>query len=259
MLTADRHRREERSRFDSTNNESKASPWLRPPRDLDLTRRLSPADYGLVLALTVAVGLLGGALHYMLTRKREEELAGDDLQKKTRADANHNHSAMTTGRAPEIDEDLHSRQLAVYGRETMKRLFGSNVLVSGLNGLGAEIAKNLVLAGVKSVTLHDDNNVDLWDLSSNFFLSEKDVGQNRAQACIQKLQELNNAVIISTITGDLSKEHLSNFQVCEQAYVYVFKSLSNYRPRSNNSKNVGKFGLGLEIFATICRMSGNSL
>ncbi|XP_062197173.1 ubiquitin-activating enzyme E1 2-like [Phragmites australis] len=117
------------------------------------------------------------------------------------------------GRAPEIDEDLHSRQLAVYGRETMKRLFGSNVLVSGLQGLGAEIAKNLVLAGVKSVTLHDDDKVELWDLSSNFFLSEKDVGQNRAQACVTKLQELNNAVIISTITGDLTKEQLSNFQV----------------------------------------------
>lgn len=39
----------------------------------------------------------------------------------------------------DIDEDLHSRQLAVYGRETMRRLFASNVLVSGLQGLGAEI------------------------------------------------------------------------------------------------------------------------
>ena len=39
----------------------------------------------------------------------------------------------------EIDEDLHSRQLAVYGRETMRRLFASNVLVSGMHGLGAEI------------------------------------------------------------------------------------------------------------------------
>lgn len=110
---------------------------------LDLTRQLSPAAFSLVLAVTVAVGLLGGALHYMLTRKREE-LAGEvvhDLHKKTRADdepADDNHT-MTTGRAPEIDEDLHSRQLAVYGRETMKRLFASNVLVSGLNGLGAEI------------------------------------------------------------------------------------------------------------------------
>ncbi|KAJ6754961.1 UBIQUITIN-ACTIVATING ENZYME E1 1 [Salix purpurea] len=39
----------------------------------------------------------------------------------------------------EIDEDLHSRQLAVYGRETMRRLFASNVLVSGMQGLGVEI------------------------------------------------------------------------------------------------------------------------
>lgn len=38
-----------------------------------------------------------------------------------------------------IDEDLHSRQLAVYGREAMRRLFGANVLISGLQGLGVEI------------------------------------------------------------------------------------------------------------------------
>ncbi|KAF2604343.1 hypothetical protein F2Q70_00028108 [Brassica cretica] len=75
----------------------------------------------------------------------------------------------------EIDEDLHSRQLAVYGRETMRRLFASNVLVSGMHGLGAEIAKNLILAGVKSVTLHDERVVELWDLSSNFVFSEDDV------------------------------------------------------------------------------------
>jgi ubiquitin-activating enzyme E1 len=41
-----------------------------------------------------------------------------------------------------IDEDLHSRQLAVYGRETMRRLFVSNVLISGLHGLGIEIGNN---------------------------------------------------------------------------------------------------------------------
>ncbi|XP_066352310.1 ubiquitin-activating enzyme E1 3-like [Miscanthus floridulus] len=113
----------------------------------------------------------------------------------------------------EIDEDLHSRQLAVYGRETMRQLFASNVLISGLNGLGAEIAKNLALAGVKSVTLHDIGNVEMWDLSSNFFLSEDDIGKNRAVACVAKLQELNNAVLIHTLTEELTTEHLSKFQV----------------------------------------------
>ena len=40
-----------------------------------------------------------------------------------------------------IDEDLHSRQLAVYGRETMRKMFSSSVLISGLNGLGVEIGE----------------------------------------------------------------------------------------------------------------------
>lgn len=40
-----------------------------------------------------------------------------------------------------IDEDLHSRQLAVYGREVMRRLARSRVLISGLNGLGVEVGE----------------------------------------------------------------------------------------------------------------------
>jgi ubiquitin-activating enzyme E1 len=39
----------------------------------------------------------------------------------------------------EIDENLHSRQLAVYGREVMRRMAQSSVLITGLNGLGVEI------------------------------------------------------------------------------------------------------------------------
>ncbi|KAE8729084.1 Ubiquitin-activating enzyme E1 2 [Hibiscus syriacus] len=121
--------------------------------------------------------------------------------------------ALSDANHAEIDEDLHSRQLAVYGRETMRRLFASNILISGIQGLGAEIAKNLILAGVKSVTLHDEGAVELWDLSSNFVFSECDVGKNRALASVQKLQELNKAVIISTLTTKLTKEQLSVFQV----------------------------------------------
>ena len=39
----------------------------------------------------------------------------------------------------DIDEDLHSRQLAVYGRETMRKMAAADVLICGMNGLGAEV------------------------------------------------------------------------------------------------------------------------
>lgn len=77
---------------------------------------------------------------------------------------------------------------------------------------------------MKSVTLHDEGTVELWDLSSNFLFSETDVGKNRALASVQKLQELNNAVIVSTLTTKLTKEKLSEFQV---VYFHLFNYLWN--------------------------------
>ncbi|NXP79289.1 UBA1 enzyme, partial [Ramphastos sulfuratus] len=70
------------------------------------------------------------------------------------------------GAEAEIDEGLYSRQLYVLGHEAMKRMQSCSVLVSGLRGLGLEVAKNLVLGGVKSVTLHDPHPATWHDLAS---------------------------------------------------------------------------------------------
>ena len=54
----------------------------------------------------------------------------------------------------------------VLGHDAMRRMGASNVLISGMRGLGVEIAKNVVLGGVKSVTIHDQGVAALTDLSS---------------------------------------------------------------------------------------------
>ena len=98
----------------------------------------------------------------------------------------------------QIDEALYSRQLYVLGHEAMRRMAGATVLIVGLKGLGVEIAKNVVLAGVKSVTLHDDAPVALSDLSAQFFLTEADVGKPRAEVTAPRLAELNQAFMKDT-------------------------------------------------------------
>ena len=54
----------------------------------------------------------------------------------------------------------------VLGHEAMRRMGASDVLISGMRGLGVEAAKNVVLGGVKSVTIHDPGNATWMDLSS---------------------------------------------------------------------------------------------
>ena len=103
---------------------------------------------------------------------------------------------------PTIDESLYSRQLYVLGHDAMRQMSSSNVLIVGLHGLGAEIAKNIALAGVKSVTLYDPAPVSVADLSSQFFLRNEDVGQpgvTRASATASRLSELNSYVPIKVL------------------------------------------------------------
>lgn len=113
----------------------------------------------------------------------------------------------------DIDEGLYSRQLYVLGHEAMRRMASSDVLISGLGGLGVEVAKNVILGGVKSVTLHDDKEATMTDLSSEFFLSEEDLGKNRAEAVCKKLAELNSYVPTRSYTGPLTEDYIKRFRV----------------------------------------------
>eukprot|EP00092_Neocalanus_flemingeri_P019802 GFUD01021446.1.p1 GENE.GFUD01021446.1~~GFUD01021446.1.p1 ORF type:complete len:1086 (+),score=319.56 GFUD01021446.1:394-3651(+) len=112
-----------------------------------------------------------------------------------------------------IDEGLYSRQLFVLGKEAMERMARSSVLVSGLKGLGIEVAKNVILSGVKSVTLHDTETVTMADLGAQFFLRESDVGTNRAVASYQRAAELNSYVSMRHETGQLTEEMVKEHSV----------------------------------------------
>lgn len=55
------------------------------------------------------------------------------------------------------------------------------------------LAKNITLAGIKSLTVNDHEKATWLDLSTNFYLKSEHVknGSNRAEACAPRLGELN--------------------------------------------------------------------
>ena len=79
-------------------------------------------------------------------------------------------------------DDRMSRVVMSMGMEAVKKQTQARIFVHGVGGLGIEIAKNVVLSGVKQLTVHDPKTVSLEDLGSQFFLRPGDVGKNRAAA-----------------------------------------------------------------------------
>lgn len=126
------------------------------------------------------------------------------------------HGSNGTASVPvvgDIDESLYSRQLYVLGHDAMRRMASSDVLICGLGGLGVEVAKNVILGGVKSVTLHDTVDTTLEDLATQFYLTENDVGRNRAEVSRIQLADLNNYVPTRVHTEQLTDDFLSQFRV----------------------------------------------
>lgn len=54
---------------------------------------------------------------------------------------------------------------------------GASVLIVTLRGLASEVCKNIVLAGIGSLTLLDDQDVSEEDLGSGYFYRDEEVGQ----------------------------------------------------------------------------------
>eukprot|EP00656_Telonema_subtile_P030384 TRINITY_DN33363_c0_g1_i2.p1 TRINITY_DN33363_c0_g1~~TRINITY_DN33363_c0_g1_i2.p1 ORF type:complete len:981 (+),score=282.27 TRINITY_DN33363_c0_g1_i2:194-3136(+) len=95
----------------------------------------------------------------------------------------------------------------------MQRMASTNVMLIGCRGLGVEIAKNLILAGVNSLTIYDPETIQPADLGAQFFLTEEDCGKPRAQTCVPRLKELNTAVTVTHTEAALTEQTISQYQV----------------------------------------------
>ncbi|KAL8535958.1 hypothetical protein ACS0TY_011560 [Phlomoides rotata] len=100
------------------------------------------------------------------------------------------------------------------GTDAQRRLSKSHILVSGLKGTAVEFCKNIVFAGVGSVTLNDDRIVTEELLSANFLiLPDQNIysGKSFAELCSDSLKDFNPMVRVSVEKGGkrmLSKSHI---------------------------------------------------
>lgn len=146
-----------------------------------------------------------------------------------------------------LDENLYSRQIAVYGKNAMKSLTESKVLILGFNGSCLELCKNLTLAGVNNINLVTDSTINIEDLATNYFADESDIGKNIKDVLISKISELNPYV---TITSDESYE-IKNYDtliLCNNSREYAIKTNKLCRENNINFIWMNCYGLFSNVF-----------
>lgn len=116
--------------------------------------------------------------------------------------------------------------------QAQEKIRSANILLVTLRALGNEIAKNLVLAGIHSLTILDHESVAESDLGAQFFLSSADVGRNRAEAAAPNIRKLNPRVSV-VVDGE-------DVKVKAPAYFHAFDVViaTDLHPDSYNLINM---------------------
>ena len=115
------------------------------------------------------------------------------------------------------EKELTPEALKIYDRqrfiglEVQRRLLNSLVLLSPINGIITELAKNLVLCGC-NLALHDKGLISQEEIDTNFLFSSQDLGKNKALTLKTKLLEMNPMVSIEIIE-DLEGENLRKYKI----------------------------------------------
>ena len=132
----------------------------------------------------------------------------------------------------------------------MDKIINLKILIIGLRGLGIEIAKNLILAGPKEVSISDKNICTINDLGSNFYINENDINKKtREDSCLNKLKSLNPYVIV-TIHKGIYKEDIKKFNLIIISEIMQIEDLYeiNNICRKNGIKFMYTLNLGLTGF-----------
>ncbi|CAD8055043.1 unnamed protein product [Paramecium sonneborni] len=111
-------------------------------------------------------------------------------------------------------ETYYSRQAVALGLDTQQKIEELECFIYGLRGLGLEIAKNLILMGLKRVMIYDKTIVSILDLGTNFYGKFDQVGSvARDQGLIESLKDLNENVIVEIYNGNINGNNLKQFSI----------------------------------------------
>ncbi|KAF6776925.1 hypothetical protein AHF37_03782 [Paragonimus kellicotti] len=104
----------------------------------------------------------------------------------------------------EEEAALYDRQIRLWGLEAQNRLKRSRILLQGMTPLSAEIAKNLVLAGIASMTIVDDRVATAEDALNNFLISHDAIGTTVTCLCISTAHSNTKSAMVKCVSASFS-------------------------------------------------------
>ena len=156
---------------------------------------------------------------------------------------------MTTDQLERYDRHLKLAQVGVPGQ---RALLDARVVVVGAGGLGSPVIMYLAAAGIGTIVIIDDDDVDASNLQRQPIHSTHDVGTSKVSSATQFVSELNPDVTIIEATDRLGTANATG--LLKGATVIVDAS-DNFATRYAINDAAVELGIPV-VFASVYAMEG---
>jgi adenylyltransferase/sulfurtransferase len=114
------------------------------------------------------------------------------------------------------------------GEKGQASLAQSSALLVGAGGLGSVVASLLVGGGIGTLTVFDDDCVDITNLHRQLFYTETDQGLPKVECLVRRLSQLNSEVKLKSISERVLEQNLGD-NMCD--YDIIIDATDNLETR----------------------------
>ena len=160
-----------------------------------------------------------------------------------------------------MDNNWLNRTEALIGKESLKKLQNSNIIVFGLGGVGSYVVEGLVRAGIQSICIIDKDIVDITNINRQLIADTKTIGKNKVDVQEERILKINPIVKVIKLKEFVNKdniEELMNTILSESTHIdYVVDAIDTVSAKleiikycnKNNTKIISCMGTGNKLDA----------
>lgn len=99
--------------------------------------------------------------------------------------------------------EIYDRTRMLVGDAGMEKMQNAHVFIAGIGGVGSFTAEALARAGVGTLTLLDNDTVDITNLNRQIHATQKTVGRPKVEVMAERIREINPEIQVHTINAFL--------------------------------------------------------
>ena len=148
-----------------------------------------------------------------------------------------------------------SRSELLLGKEGIKKLQSSHVIVFGVGGVGGYTIEALARCGIGSIDIVDNDKICITNINRQIIATHKTIGQYKVDAMKERMLDINPEIKIKTYNMFFDSENSAEFDF--QKYDYIVDAIDTVKSKieliekanANNIPIISAMGAGNKLDA----------